>query len=144
MSRKRPNQKVKTSQAIRGRRNAKLFIGILLLAGAAAWAIHNRQNSGKPSSTSGAPRSKNFAPTVANAKPAPSPAPEGMVWIPGGEFSMGSDESSESMCGLPGLTRDCLPIHRVYVDGFFMDITEVSNEEFEKFVKATSYITVAE
>jgi len=67
-----------------------------------------------------------------------------MVWIPGGEFSMGSTVESESLCGLPGVTRDALPVHRVYVDGFWMDKTELTNEEFEKFIKATGYITVAE
>jgi len=67
-----------------------------------------------------------------------------MVWIPGGEFSMGSDLANESLCGLPGVTRDAQPIHRVSVDGFWMDKTEVTNEEFEKFVKATGYVTVAE
>jgi formylglycine-generating enzyme required for sulfatase activity len=36
-----------------------------------------------------------FAPTIPNKTPAPMPAPEGMVWIPGGEFSMGSDAASE-------------------------------------------------
>ena len=66
------------------------------------------------------------------------------MWIPGGEFSMGGDAASESLCSLPGVTRDALPIHRVYVDGFWMDATEVSNEQFEKFVKATGYVTVAE
>ena len=40
--------------------------------------------------------------------------------------------------------RDAIPIHQVYVDGFWLDKTEVTNEEFEKFVKATSYITIAE
>jgi formylglycine-generating enzyme len=67
-----------------------------------------------------------------------------MVWIPGGDFSMGSTVESESLCGLPGVTRDALPIHRVYVDGFWMDATEVTNEQFDKFAKATSYITIAE
>jgi len=67
-----------------------------------------------------------------------------MVWIPGGEFSMGSTAESESLCGLPGLTRDSLPVHRVYVDGFWMDATELTNEEFEKFVNATHYVTIAE
>ena len=32
----------------------------------------------------------------------------------------------------------------VFVDGFWMDKTEVTNEQFEKFVKATGYITIAE
>ncbi len=36
------------------------------------------------------------------------------------------------------------PIHRVYVDGFYMDATAVTNAEFEKFVKATGYVTIAE
>ena len=91
-------------------------------------------------STAGSP----FAPTVQNQAPAPGSAPQGMVWIPGGEFSMGSDAASESLCSLPGVTRDALPIHRVYVDAFWMDATEVTNEQFERFVKATGYITVAE
>lgn len=67
-----------------------------------------------------------------------------MVWIPGGEFSMGSDDSGEALCGLPGVTRDSQPVHRVYVDGFWMDQTEVTNEQFEEFVKATGYRTIAE
>ncbi|MBI1176881.1 SUMF1/EgtB/PvdO family nonheme iron enzyme [bacterium] len=71
-------------------------------------------------------------------------APPGMVWIPGGEFTMGSDSSGDALCSLPGVTRDAQPLHRVYVDGFWMDKTEVTNEEFEKFVKATGYVTIAE
>ena len=85
-----------------------------------------------------------FAPTIPNASAAPGPAPKGMVWIPGGEFSMGSDQAGEALCDLPGVTRDAQPIHRVYVDGFWMDTTEVTNEDFEKFVKATAYVTIAE
>ena len=85
-----------------------------------------------------------FAPTVSNSAAGPGAAPAGMVWIPGGEFSMGSTAESESLCGLPGITRDALPVHRVYVDGFWMDATELTNEEFEKFVKATGYLTIAE
>jgi formylglycine-generating enzyme required for sulfatase activity len=44
-----------------------------------------------------------------------------MVEISGGEFSMGSDAASELLCSLAGVTQDALPIHRVYVDGFWMD-----------------------
>jgi len=85
-----------------------------------------------------------FVSTVQTKDPASAPAPEGMVWIPGGEFSMGSAVETDSLCGLPGVTRDALPVHRVYVDGFWMDATEVTNEQFEKFAKATGYITIAE
>jgi formylglycine-generating enzyme required for sulfatase activity len=65
----------------------------------------------------------------------PPPAPEGMVWVPGGEFWMGSDFV---------MFRDAQPVHRVNVDGFFMDCTEVTNEQFERFVTSTGYKTVAE
>ena len=41
-------------------------------------------------------------------------------------------------------TTDSRPIHRVVVDGFWMDSTEVTNEQFALFVKATGYVTVAE
>ena len=67
-----------------------------------------------------------------------------MVWISGGEFSMGSEGSADALCDVQGITRDAQPIHRVAVDGFWMDATEVTNEAFAEFVKATGYVTVAE
>ena len=85
-----------------------------------------------------------FAPTVPNQTPPPASAPEGMVWIPGGEFSMGSDDPRGSICGGPDSMGDARPIHRVYVDGFWMDMTEVTNAQFQKFVKTTGYVTIAE
>lgn len=63
-----------------------------------------------------------------------SPNTNGMVWIPAGTFWMGSDD------GRP----DEMPVHQVTVSGFWMDKAEVSNEEFERFVHATGYVTVAE
>jgi formylglycine-generating enzyme required for sulfatase activity len=85
-----------------------------------------------------------FEPTVANTAAAPGPAPAGMVWIPGGEFSMGAaDPPGSDDVGMKA-TLDSRPIHRVYVDGFYMDKTDVTNQEFTDFVKATGYITVAE
>ena len=67
-----------------------------------------------------------------------------MVWISGGEFSMGTDDPTDLICGGPDRMPDARPIHRVYVDGFWMDTTDVTNEQFEKFVLATGYVTVAE
>ncbi len=85
-----------------------------------------------------------FKKTIVNPARPPVAAPEGMVWIPGGEFSMGGvnpvgihDGGKESM-------GDARPVHRVYISGFFMDATEVTNKQFAAFVKATGYITVAE
>jgi formylglycine-generating enzyme required for sulfatase activity len=67
-----------------------------------------------------------------------------MVWIPGGEFSMGAQDAMDMNDVGMQATQDSRPIHRVYVDGFFMDKTDVTNAEFAKFVKATGYVTVAE
>lgn len=86
-----------------------------------------------------------FKPTIENKnRPAATKTPKGMVWIPGGEFSMGSTIEDESLCSIKGVTQDASPVHQVYVDGFYMDKTEVTNDQFEAFVKATGYITFAE
>ncbi len=87
-----------------------------------------------------------FGPTIVNTTSAPGTPPTGMVWIPGGTYSMGTDDPTT--CGCEGSGHDPMtdarPIHRVYVDGFFMDATEVTNEQFAKFVEATNYVTIAE
>jgi formylglycine-generating enzyme required for sulfatase activity len=79
-----------------------------------------------------------FAATYAATKlwHAPPAAPNGMVWVPGGEFMMGTDTEIG--------WADEKPAHRVRVDGFFMDRTEVNNAEFRKFAEATGYKTTAE
>jgi len=65
----------------------------------------------------------------------PQKTPEAMVWIPGGEYTMGSHDSK---------TPDEQPAHQVTLDGFWMDATEVTNGQFLAFTKATGYVTVAE
>src|SRR5580692_10795307 len=62
--------------------------------------------------------------------------PPGMVWIRGGEFTMGTD----SDLGWP----DEKPAHHVRVNGFWMDETDVTNAQFRRFVEATHYVTTAE
>ena len=54
------------------------------------------------------------------------PIPAGMVLIPAGEFQMGSNsgDSNEK------------PVHRVYVDAFYMDKYEVTNAQYKEFVDA--------
>ena len=61
------------------------------------------------------------------------PAP-GMRWIPGGTFAMGSDD----------FYPEERPVHRVSVDGFWMDATPVTAAQFRRFVRETAYVTVAE
>jgi formylglycine-generating enzyme required for sulfatase activity len=59
---------------------------------------------------------------------------EGMVWIPGGEFLMGSED----------FYPEERPVHRVLVDGFWMDQSPVTVEAFRRFAQETAYTTVAE
>src|SRR5438094_3122380 len=85
-----------------------------------------------------------FQPTIAIKNQPPGKALEGMVWIPGGEFSMGAAVNGAGSHEMPMASNDSQPVHRVRVDGFWMDATAVTNEQFEKFVKATGYVTIAE
>lgn len=65
-------------------------------------------------------------------------APEGMVWIPGGAFLQGAVPQDNMAM------EHEKPAIKVAVDGFYMDVTEVTNAQFAKFVKETGYITTAE
>ena len=67
---------------------------------------------------------------------APSETPPGMIWVPRGEFTMGAET--------PEARGDEGPSHRVRVDGFWLDATEVTNAQFRAFVEATGYVTTAE
>jgi formylglycine-generating enzyme required for sulfatase activity len=57
-----------------------------------------------------------------------------MVWIPTGKFVMGAMDGA----------ADEQPMHDVRITGFWMDKTEVTNEQFARFVAATGYVTTAE
>jgi formylglycine-generating enzyme len=61
-------------------------------------------------------------------------APANMIWIPGGTFRMGSDKHYAEEA----------PVHRVTVDGFWIDRTPVTNRQFRKFIHETGYLTFAE
>jgi sulfatase modifying factor 1 len=65
----------------------------------------------------------------------PGPPPDSdMVWVPGGEFLMGSDHQYSEEA----------PAHRVAVGGFWTDRFQVTNERFKRFVKETGYVTLAQ
>jgi len=70
--------------------------------------------------------------------PARGSAPQNkrMVQIQGGQFMMGGVG--------PEVKPDELPQHPVHVDGFWISVTPVTNDEFAEFVKATGYVTTAE
>ena len=74
---------------------------------------------------------------LAPTRPSPpqvAQAPSGMIWIPGGTFRMGSDRHYPEEG----------PVHRVTIDGFWIERTPVTNREFRKFVNETGYVTFAE
>ena len=64
--------------------------------------------------------------------------PEGMVWVETKTFLQGAKETDAY-----AMPRE-KPAHRVTVNGFYIDITEVTNKQYKKFVKETKYVTVAE
>ena len=127
-----------------------IVAALVAAAGAGTWAMRSRAPEpaapAVPAPAVAAPASSEtaFAPTVPNPAAAPGPAPAGMVWIPGGEFSMGAIDPRHLEHGGHEAMADTRPIHRVSVDPFWMDATEVTNEQFAAFVKATGYVTVAE
>ena len=61
---------------------------------------------------------------------------QGMALIPAGTFNMGGDNDQAD--------RDEFPKHKVTVHSFYIDVTEVTNAQFKKFIDATGYITTAE
>ncbi|MDH4270357.1 MAG: SUMF1/EgtB/PvdO family nonheme iron enzyme [Candidatus Aminicenantes bacterium] len=61
----------------------------------------------------------------------------GMVFVPGGFFDMGSNDSVASRSGMS------VPVHTVWVDGFWMDKTEVTNNNYCEFLNAWGKTTDA-
>ena len=117
-------------------------IGFGVAAAVIVWTVSSLALDGgrgrKPTGSGG------FAPTSSDTTASPGAAPTNMAWIPGGEFSMGCADPRGRPFGGPDAMRDARPIHRVHVDGFWMDRTEVTNRRFAEFIAATGYVTVAE
>ncbi|MBT8300034.1 MAG: formylglycine-generating enzyme family protein [Maribacter sp.] len=81
---------------------------------------------------------QNKVPVLIIEQPEDVKTPKGMVWIPGGEFIQGAVPNDNMAMAHEK------PAHKVAIDGFFMDITEVTNDNFQKFINETGYITQAE
>jgi formylglycine-generating enzyme required for sulfatase activity len=73
---------------------------------------------------------------VDTSKWPPKPWPSKMVWIPSITYSMGGVGKEAR--------KDEFPVHKVSVEGFWMDQTEVTVESFKQFTDATHYLTTAE
>ena len=105
------------------RRWALLLLAGVLLVGAGLWWAARR--------TEQLQRQERLVcalPPQAAGNPHP-----GMVWVPGGTLPLGDTVYAEEM-----------PVRPVQVAGFWMDRTEVTNDQFAAFVQATAYRTVAE
>jgi sulfatase modifying factor 1 len=154
ISKKNPPGTRKSARTAGKSRSMLTLFLVVIFAGAASVMLFRKPADVKVNPASAASASTSgsgevqmraaFGPTIPNNTSAPSPAPEGMVWIPGGEFSMGAQGAADMNAVGMSATVDSRPIHRVYVDGFFMDKTDVTNAQFSRFVKATGYVTVAE
>ena len=87
--------------------------------------------------------SSNESSQPATAPPAASP--EGMVWVPGGVFTMGLDYFPvEGESNPQRIKPDEYPAHEVELDGYWMDATPITNQQFAEFVEMTGYVTFAE
>lgn len=116
-----------------------LLTGLGLGAGAtlAVPRLHEWVANGqRPAPLQGLPTESAHEPPLGPQPRPDGPAPPGMVWIPGGTFRMGTTDTNRHFFDAPE--------HEVEVGGFWMDETEVTNEQFAAFVKATGYVTVAE
>lgn len=100
---------------------------VLVLLAVAGWWLWKRSEA--------APLSFENSYSVNTTKPV-GDAPAGMVWIPGGQFLMGSNSRMA--------WEEEGPAHQTKVDGFWMDTHEVTNAQFAEFVTATGYVTDAE
>ncbi|WP_111669564.1 formylglycine-generating enzyme family protein [Algoriphagus litoralis] len=70
------------------------------------------------------------------SNPEPPIKEPGMIWIPGGKFTMGTNEADAYQAEKPAV--------EVEVKGYWIDTHEVTNGEFAAFVESTGYVTVAE
>ncbi len=111
--------------------NASFYLATLVLAvavGTAVWILVPRPND----------------PATETAAESPSSLGEGiqldfswtndMVWIPPGQFWRGSEKGQS----------DEQPVRELAMNGFWIDRTEVTVRQYDEFVRATSYVTVAE
>jgi formylglycine-generating enzyme required for sulfatase activity len=98
------------------------FIGIAILTATVAGAAVLAYSQGRESAALSAGDGRN--------------GPRDMVWIPGGEFTMGSEHRHAQ--------PNEGPAHRVKLSGYWIDRHDVTNADFARFVAATGYVTTAE
>jgi sulfatase modifying factor 1 len=126
------------------RGNTQVLLLIVIVIAVCGGTVHLLRHLATAPVAHAAMATPGFEPTIVNPRKEPCVAPDGMACIPGGQFSMGANDPPDTDEVGMNATLDARPIHRVYVDGFFMDKTDVTNAQFSAFVKSTGYITIAE
>lgn len=94
---------------------------LVIIVAVSAWLL----GSGEPK-----PIPQPVTPSPVTPAPVVITAPAGMVYVPGGELRVGRDDGEE---------ENERPAHAATINPFFIDLTEVTNEEYQKFVDANNY-----
>src|SRR5690348_12317074 len=118
MSKKKQSRKVAST---RFRQRVFLLLTAVAVAVASVAAIYRRTTTSVHAEHAMPSTSVVFGPTVPNTNSPEGTNPADMVWIPGGEFSMGAQDPPDMNDVGMQASADSRPIHRVYVDGFYMD-----------------------
>jgi formylglycine-generating enzyme required for sulfatase activity/predicted Ser/Thr protein kinase len=103
---------------------ALIITGVLVLAIAIGLIVWRPWAGKEQSGSNGAAKANQQAGRTATNNPT---APAGMAYVPGGEFMMGRDDGDEAE----------RPAHSVTLKPFFMDLTEVTIEDYLAFMRAT-------
>lgn len=111
---------IEATTKIQGNKRALVItvavLAIVLTGVVSMWLLRNTNQT----STSTLTPTATSPPTLS---PTPTQPPAGMVYVPGGEFTMGRNDGDEYE----------RPAHKAIVQPFFIDIYEVTNEEYAKF-----------
>ena len=140
---RRPRGEARRPSALLGAAAAGLAI-VTAMGLVGRWAAGRKAPPAPRDVPASAAAEAGFIATLPGPAAAPAGAPESMAWIPGGEFSMGCVDPRSIPYGGTDPMADARPIHRVRVGGFWMDVTEVTNDQFAAFVADTGYVTIAE
>lgn len=128
---------ISTPQSFKVAALAVGFFGFLIITGFGAWFVyHNFSPTDSPIGNSSANSTGLNNPVQAPSQQLPARIKNKMVLIKGGSFLMGSNEADPKDDPIYGSQY---PAHPVTVGDFYLDQTEVTNEEYAEFVKAGKY-----